>query len=282
MCWCVTSRDLDPGEIAGLIADPDAPFRDPGATLIKNSRTTTVAETTMMVRGRPTPVIYKRFNRKKWLDPLLNLFRPSRAWRSWQAGQDLASRGIPTPQNLAFLSQRRPFRRDPIFWFLPHETYLITVKEEPAVNLATYVSKFLPGLPPELRRTRIRRLTASLARLVRSLHERSLSHRDLKAANILIRTDTLDHEDRLSLIDLVGVHLRHPIPRRRRTQNLARLGLSLENVPGRTRTDALQFLRRYLPWGLSPLNDWKSFWRSIERAKRTKRTRNLRRGRPLS
>ena len=94
-CWCVASRDLDAGAIAPLIADPDAPFRDPGATVLKDSRTTTVAETTMLVRGRPTPVIYKRFNRKKWLDPLLNLFRPSRAWRSWQAGQHLVSRGHP-------------------------------------------------------------------------------------------------------------------------------------------------------------------------------------------
>ncbi len=281
-CWTVASRDLDPGEIPPLIADPDAPFRSPSASIIKDSRTTTVAETTMMVRGRPTAVIYKRFNRKKLLDPLLNLVRPSRAWRSWQAGQDLVSRGIPTPQNLAFLAHRRPFRSDPIFWFLPHETYLITVKEEPAVNLATYANKILPALPVDIRRARIRRLATSLSNLVRSLHERSLSHRDLKAANILIRTDTLDREDRLSLIDLVGVHQRHPIPRGRRAQNLARLAISLGDVPGRTRTDALHFLRLYLPWGLSPLNDWKSFWRSIERAMKTKRSRNLRRGRPLS
>jgi hypothetical protein len=30
------------------------------------------------------------------------------------------------------------------------------------------------------------------------------------------------------------------------------------------------------------LNDWKGFWRSIERGMRTKQSRNLRRGRPLS
>jgi serine/threonine protein kinase len=235
----------------------------------------------MTVRGRPQAVIYKRFNRKKWLDPILNLFRPSRAWRSWQAGQDLVSRGIPTPQNLAY-QERRPYGKTRFLRFLSHETYLVTVKEEPAIDLATYVNETLAALPHDVRRERIRRLTVSLAGLIRSLHERSLSHRDLKAANILIRTDTIDVEDRLSLIDLVGVRLRHPLPWSRRVQNLARLGISLDAVPGSTRTDALRFLRLYLPWGLSPLNDWKGFWRSIERAMRAKRSRNLRRGRPLS
>jgi hypothetical protein len=53
-------------------------------------------------------------------------------------------------------------------------------------------------------------------------------------------------------------------------------------VPGRTRTDTLQFLRAYLPWGLSPRNDWKGLWRTVEKAIRAKRFQNLRSGRPLS
>ncbi len=280
--WCVASRDLDPSEIQILLDDPDRPFRATGTVILKDSRTTTVAETTMVVSGCPTAVIYKRFNRKKWLDPLLTLFRPSRAWRSWQAGQDLASRGIPTPRNLAFLARRRMSWRDSLFWFLPHETYSVTVKETHAVTLSSYIQDVLSSLPPEIRRARIRSLAGSLALLIRSLHERSLSHRDLKASNILIQTNPIDQTDRLSLIDLVGVRLRHPLPWRRRVQNLARLCLSLSTVPGRTRSDALHFLRLYLPWGLSPLNDWKGIWRSIDRAIGTKRSRNLRRGRPLS
>jgi tRNA A-37 threonylcarbamoyl transferase component Bud32 len=279
--WGVASRELDPDAFRRIMDDPDGPFADSTSRLLKDSRTTRVVETTMIVRGRPTAVIYKRFNRKKWLDPIFNLFRPSRAWRSWQAGQDLVSRGIPTPKNLAYL-ERRPHGTSRFLRFLSHETYLMTAKEEPAVDLATYVHEILPSLPADLRRARVRRLIVSLSRLIRSLHDRSLSHRDLKSANILIRTDTIDEEDRLSLIDLVGVRLRHPLPRGRRVQNLARLGISLEAIPGRTRTDALRFLRLYLPWGLSPLKDWKSFWRSIERAMRAKRLRNLRRGRPLS
>jgi serine/threonine protein kinase len=118
--------------------------------------------------------------------------------------------------------------------------------------------------------------------LVRSLHERSLSHRDLKASNILIKISPDDQRHQLSLIDLVGVRLRHPLPMKRRVQNLARLSLSLNVVQGRTRTDTLQFLRAYLPWGLSPRNDWKGLWRSVEKAIRAKRFQNLRSGRPLS
>ena len=140
----------------------------------------------------------------------------------------------------------------------------------------------LPKLPPTAQRARIRSLTISLAELVRSLHDRSLSHRDLKAANILVKPDMVDGRHSLSVIDLVGVHLRHPIPLNRRVQNLARLCISLDAVPGRNRADFLRFLRLYLPWGLSPLNDWKGFWRAIEKGIRSKRSRNLRRQRPLS
>jgi tRNA A-37 threonylcarbamoyl transferase component Bud32 len=278
----IAARDLDPDEFRAILNDPDGPFGQASTTILKDSRTTTVAELTLRVNGNPTSVIYKRFNRKKWLDPLLSLFRPSRAWRSWQAGQDLAARGIPTPRNLAYLARMRAWRTSFFTGFLPHETYLITVKEEGVVDLSTYVRDHLPKLPLEVRRARIRRLTVSLAQLLRSLHQRSLSHRDLKASNILIKVDAASEADELSLIDLVGVRRLHPLPWRRKAQNLARLSLSLDAVPGRTRTDALRFLRVYLPWGLSPLNDWKSLWRSIGRAMNLKRDRNLRSGRPLS
>jgi tRNA A-37 threonylcarbamoyl transferase component Bud32 len=281
-CWCVAARDLDPETVRTVQADPDAVFGQPGTRILKESRTTTVAETTMLVRGQPTRVIYKRFNRKKWLDPALTLLRPSRAWRSWQAGQHLASRGISTPQNLAFLAKSRAVGDDPVSWFLPRETYLITVKEEGALSLASYLIDVLPGVTGDEARDRIRALTAALAALVRSLHERSLSHRDLKASNILLRASAPGEPLKLSLIDLVGVRLRHPLPESRRIQNLARLCLSVQATGLLTRTDALRFLRLYLPWGLSPLGAWKQVWRKVERAMGAKRLRNLRRGRPLS
>ena len=129
---------------------------------------------------------------------------------------------------------------------------------------------------------RIRRLTLALAKLLRTLHERSLSDRDLKTSNILIVGDPDAEPPRLSVIDLVGVRLIHPLPNHRRIQNLARLHTSLADVVGRTRTDALIFLRAYLPWGLSPHNDWKSLWKSVETASKEKVARNHRRGRRVS
>ncbi len=280
--WSIAARDLDPAEVESLLANPDAPFSRPQSVRLKNSRTSTVAETTMLVAGQPTRVVYKRFNRKKWIDPWLNLFRPSRAWRSWQAGQHLASRGIPTPRNLAFLARKRAFLSSPFSWFLPHETYLVTIKQDNVMTLAEYVRKVLPTLDPSTLRDRVRRLNLALARLIRSLHERSLSHRDLKASNILVHLNCLDANDCLSLIDLVGVRLMNPVPHRRRVKNLARLSVSLASAVGRTRSETLRFLRAYLPWGLSPLSHWKSVWRSTERAIIAKRARNQRRGRPLS
>jgi tRNA A-37 threonylcarbamoyl transferase component Bud32 len=280
--WSIASRELDRKEVYALLADPDAPFRRPDAVILKDSRTTTVAETTMTVCGQQVRVIYKRFNRKKWLDPLLTYFRPSRAWQAWQAGQHMASRAVPTPQNLAFVCRTRPFWDDPLFWYLPHETYLITLKAAPSMTLFDYARKVLPSLDPQARRDRVRAITLALARLLRTLHERSLSDRDLKTSNILILGDPNAQELALSVIDLVGVRLIHPLPEHRRVQNLSRLHLSLADVPGRNRTDALEFLRAYLPWGLSPHNDWKRLWREIDSASRLKRERNRRLGRKLS
>lgn len=279
---CIASRDLDPAEVAPLLVDPDSAFEAPDARPIKDSRTTRLVETTMVVDGRPTPVVFKRFNRKKWIDPVLAIFRPSRAWRSWQAGQHLAARGVPTPKNLAFVARRRKPWFSPFQGVLPHETYLITVKERDAVTLSEHVFRELPQLGPGALKAEVERLTAALAGLVRLMHDRSLSHRDLKASNILVRREAPPGEDLLTLIDLVGVRLKDPLPMHRRVQNLARLSVSLADAPGRTRTASLRFLRAYLPHRLARAGEWKALWRAIEAASHTKKARNERRGRPLS
>jgi tRNA A-37 threonylcarbamoyl transferase component Bud32 len=280
--WAVATRELAPDTVEHLLQDPDAPLGQPQAALLKDSRTTTVADVALPVGGVPTRVIYKRFNRKKALDPFYTLFRPSRAWRAWCNGQHLASRGIPTPRNLAVIGRTAIGRRFLPHQFWPHDTYLITVKEEPSVTVGDFVRTTLPALPAAGRRACIRRLIPALAHLIRRLHERSLSHRDLKADNILIAGTGLGPEIGLSLIDLVGVQIEHPITRHHQVQNLARLQLSLASARGRTRTDSLRFLRAYLPWARIADSSWKPLWREIEDACRKKVDRNRRNNRKLS
>jgi serine/threonine protein kinase len=156
------------------------------------------------------------------------------------------------------------------------ECYLITEKLADAVELNKYVDRLGHGqqnVPPL---EQIRSLIEQAARLVRSLHERQLAHRDLKASNILVSGS------KFWLVDLVGVERWRKLPRSRRVQNIGRLHTSFHNHPWISRTDKLRFLKVYLRWGLRGRGDWKTWWRQIAKATMDKLAKNRRRGRPVS
>jgi tRNA A-37 threonylcarbamoyl transferase component Bud32 len=264
---------LDAGVLAALAADPDAPFRRAGVKLLKDSRSSTVAELEMSVSGSPRRVIYKRFRVTAWSDPLANLLRRHGAMRSWIYGHGLRERCLPTAYPLAVLSRRRHG--------LCHEGYLLTEKIENVVDLHAFLAG-LDALPGRDRCTRLRRRIDRVAILVRELHRRCLSHRDLKAANILTATVANRADESVWFIDLVGIKVCRRLSEARRLQNLTRLHASFHHSRALTRTDKLRFLRVYLQWGLYGRGDWKAWWRRIERATLAKAARNLQRGRPLA
>jgi hypothetical protein len=235
-------------------------------------------------------VIYKRFRVRAWSDPLAALLRPSPALRSWVQGHGLRERGLATPRPLAVFHRRR--------CGLSCEGYLLVEKIPAALDLHGFLAG-LDTLPPRERQTILRRHIDQVARLVRELHRRRLSHRDLKAANILVQTSRfktqasppqipkLNGEEGagdsvLWLIDLVGVARPRRLAGRRRVQNLARLHASFAQSAALTRTDKLRFLRVYLQWGLFGRSRWKRWWAEVEAATRAKIARNLRKGRPLA
>jgi len=243
-------RDFD---AAALLADPDLPFRD--GRILKDSRTSTVA--LWSVGGRT--FVYKRFNLRKRFGAWLNLVRPSSAMRSWCGGQSLCDRQLPTPRPLVVLHRRR--------FGMPAEGYLLTEYLPDARDLHQMLDAG----------TRPGELAQSMGRLVRTLHERRLSHRDLKASNVLI-----DANGAASLIDLVGVTDHKRLPRSRRVQNLARLNASFLNRPEVSRGDRLRFLRAYLNWGTLGKSGWKEWWREVDAATQAKAAKNLRSGRVLT
>jgi len=267
--------DLAPQTLAALLADPDAPFERPDAVVLKQSRSSAVVEFDLPGAEGPRRVVYKRFAVTRWSDPWTALFRPTPALRSYVMGHGLRLRCLPTPRPLAVWHRYR--------CGLPHEGYLLTEKVADALELLSFVDH-LNTLPTAEGRAHMRRLIDRLGQLIGALHQRRLSHRDLKAANLLVSgvsSLAAGGEIQVCFIDLVGVRRPLKLRRSRRVQNLARLNTSFHDHPGLTRTDRLRFLRVYLRWGLRGRIGWKRWWRQIEEATADKIRRNLRNGRPL-
>jgi hypothetical protein len=130
------------------------------------------------------------------------------------------------------------------------------------------------------------------------LHQRELSHRDLKAANILVRRGDAPPgepsaysqdiqnllympESAIWLIDLVGVENFRELSMGRKVQNLSRLNASFHDCAGITRTDRLRFLFTYLHCGALGRCDWKNWWKQVGKATQKKVRRNRRLGKQL-
>ena len=241
--------DLPAAFVTAFAADPDALFADPSAKLLKDSRTSRVAELVIDTPAGPRAVVVKRFNVRKPVERVKNLFRRSPALRSWVVGHTLRDRDIPTPRPLVVLHRHA--------WGLPGTGYLLTDKVPAPAPLSA------AGCPPE-----------ALARLLRLLHDRGGSHRDLKAANVLLADGQSP-----TFIDLVGVRVGRPLGDARRARELARLNVSFPLLPRRLK---IRFLRAYLAAGPRPAWAWKQWWGAITSATAAKVARNRRTGRPLA
>ncbi|MBN9521383.1 hypothetical protein J0H58_23155 [bacterium] len=223
-----------------------------GGRVLKDSRTSTVAAFALLDGRR---VVLKRVNVRRWWEPLKNLVRPSAVLRSWVAGHALRDRWLPTPRPLAALHARRRG--------LPAAGYLLVEEVPGAVDL----SEARPTLE----------LIHALARTLRLMHDRRISHRDLKAANVMLANGTGP-----VFIDLVGVRVGRDVPVAQRAKELARLNASFLRAPRVRHADRRRFLRAYLAAGPALGGDWRSWWGAIARATAAKVAKNARSGRPLA
>jgi serine/threonine protein kinase len=180
----------------------------------------------------------------------------------------LRERWLPTPLPLAVFHRYRA-------GFLPTDGYLLTEKVPHAVGLSEAV-KACPDADI------LRAWATKLARVVRAMHDRGVSHRDMKAPNVMLENVTLDPANAMPvLIDLVGVSAgTGTVPFARRAKELARLNASFLAMPHVTRTERLRFLRAYLGGGERQLG-WKTWWKAVSLATAAKVAKNRRSGRAI-
>ncbi|MCS6863817.1 MAG: lipopolysaccharide kinase InaA family protein [Gemmataceae bacterium] len=261
-------RELPEEFVRQLLADPDGLLAQPHTKILKRCAHSTVAEVVMPTPAGPRPVILKRVAAPHAWHGWKNLLRNSAVRRSWLMGHGLIERQLPTARPLAMFHRYCGY-------VLPMEGYLVTEKVPQAI-----------GLPEAVRgtddRRLIRRWAERLARWVRRMHDRGVSHRDLKAPNILLQYAITDPAHSIPVfIDLVGVRATAAIvPWLRRVKELARLNASFLAMPHITRTQRLRFLLTYLRTGETE-SDWKKWWQAISCATLAKVAKNRRANRVL-
>ncbi len=268
--------ELDPCALDEVCRRADQLLNNADLKTLKRSESSVVVELELPIAGRPRAVVFKRL-KATWKSRCLAWLRWPPAMRSYVFGHGLRLRGVPTPRPLAV-------------WHRWGRGYLLTEKVPQAVHLRAFVEQY----GGEAIRRRL--VIEELARYVRQMHDMGLSHRDLKAANILISpTDhvvserglreidstTTVRRDRVWFVDLVGVHRQSKVSRLRRVRDLARLHLSFLEHPLVSRTDRLRFLRIYLVWGLAGKLGWKQWWREVHQVAMGKAGRNVARGRVI-
>src|SRR5262249_12894233 len=145
---------------------------------------------------------------------------------------------------------------------MPTTGYVVFEKIPDAPTL----TEALDQLPATGRHRVVRAWAERLGRLLRLMHERQVSHRDLKAPNVLMSgmSDPLNAEP--VLIALGGVEAGRAVRESVRVRALARLNASFLGSTTVTRTDRLRVLRAYRLWSMRGRGDWKSWWARVAEA----------------
>jgi tRNA A-37 threonylcarbamoyl transferase component Bud32 len=204
----------------GLLADPDRILEE--GQIFKAGNTVRAAR--VELNGRH--YFLKRFNCKGWRYSLKNAFRRSRAVRSWMISWGFRLRGLPVPEPLICLEERR-------MRLLKRSYILFNFVED---------SETLSGVWPRLDSVAREGILARLAFLLGRLHLFGGVHGDLKWNNILV-----NGQGDLCFTDLDGSRIVGPGKYRKKRKDLDRFLVDLAKAqPGNK--DQAFFLKCWERW----------------------------------
>jgi hypothetical protein len=163
-------------------------------------------------------------------------------------------------------------------WYRPaNASYLACEWVHQGRNLTQY-ALWLSELTPLEAQRHLHAAAKALGELIGKLHACRVSHRDLKAGNLLLVNKPSSVE--ACVIDLDGARRFVWLPRFRRLRELSRLALAMQNDPALTNAARLRFLLAYLQASGEKPFHWKPVWRRLARLAQDRGLKKSRHGKP--
>ncbi|MFA7230252.1 MAG: lipopolysaccharide kinase InaA family protein [Victivallaceae bacterium] len=191
-----------PQELQNCLANPDLLLRS--AEILKNSKTTTAG----LFSAPDRKYFIKRYNNKGFLHTLKYAFRRSRPLKTLDVSIKLSALGIIVPEVFAAGIEKK--------YFLPHCGYLVTESFPKPMTAADSIAELTL-------KNNFPNFVSGICGILKKMHDSGIAHGDLKMPNILCLkkpTDAFEY----GLLDFDGAKIStHPLPRRTRIKELARV-----------------------------------------------------------
>ncbi len=251
-----------------VIDHPELPLRIHTRDTIKAGRSALLVRGEFPIGGRMVSVAYKRVRRKNAWKMLSAWLFGNRTLRTWNMSLKLDRLGIPTARGLLVVLPR---------WYQPtRPSYVAWEWLDQAKNLTAY-SAWLAELPAYQQRHWLHDASEKLGEVLGKMHNARISHRDLKAGNLLLFNRSSSVE--AFVIDLDGAHQSFWLTSHRRVRDLSRLALAVDREAVVTPSARLRFLLAYLRMrGEQPKAVWKELWRKLARLVIQRRQKKSSRG----
>jgi tRNA A-37 threonylcarbamoyl transferase component Bud32 len=230
----VGNKYADP-VFVGRLADADRLFDDPSCRIIKDQRKIKVGRIEVTIGGKLQSIYVKRYNAFSLRYKLVSPFNRSGAFRSLEGAAVLDKALIRTAPPVAAVENRLNG--------ILTKSFFISEEIVGAKTADLYWLENVSAFEVEGRLHRRGEFIRSLALLFHSLHERGIYHNDLKDANILVVSQTIDASPGFYLLDLEGIKVYNRLTERRRLKNLVQLNRTLGRYFGRS--DKLRFVKNY-------------------------------------
>ncbi len=250
-----------------LIDFPELPLKIHTRDTIKAGRSALLVRGKFPIGGRMVGVAYKRVQRRSGWKVLSAWIFGNRTLRTWTMARRLERVGIPTSRVLMVVVPRwhQPFR----------PSFLATEWLDQAMNLTAY-AEWLEEQTAYHRRTRLHAAARQLGALIGQMHAARISHRDLKAGNLLLRNRPASVE--AYVIDLDGARGHVWLSASRRLRDLSRLALAMESQKVVTHSARLRFLLAYLKVHGERADAWKPHWKHVSQITQNRRIKKHRNG----